>query len=190
MLHVRKIPLHFWGEALHTVVYVLNQSGTRTLRVTPLEAWNKKKPNISHLKVFGCDAFVHILKQFCKKLESKSSKCIFIGYCQESTGYRQWDKTNKKMLISCNVIFHEDIVEMSAADEPQKTFVLHSLERRGENSTTSFQSHDESGRTISASIPKCTIAVDNPIVDTSTVEVSFGNAEALSHALSEDGTVL
>jgi hypothetical protein len=34
------------------------------------------------------------------------------------------------------------------------------------------------------------IAVDNPIVDTSTVEVSFGNAEALSHALSEDGTVL
>lgn len=70
-------------------------------------------------------------------------------------GYRQWDKTNKKMIISCDVIFHED-VEMSAADEPHKTFVLHSLEGRGENSTTSFQSHDESGRTISASILKCT----------------------------------
>jgi hypothetical protein len=95
MLHVRKIPYIFWGEALHTVVYVLNQSGTRTL-VTPLEAWNKKKPNISHLKVFGCDAFVHILKQFCKKLESKSSKCTFIGYCQEGrvadSGTRQTRK--------------------------------------------------------------------------------------------------
>lgn len=99
-------------------------------------------------------------------MESKSSKCTVIGYCQESKGYRQWDKTNKKMIISCNVIFHEDVVEMSAADEPHKTFVLHSLEGRGENSTTSFQSHDESGRTISASIPKRTIAVDNPIVDT------------------------
>jgi hypothetical protein len=146
---------------------VLNQSGTRTLEgVTPLEAWNKKKPNISHLKVFGCDAFVHILKQFFKKLESKSSKCTFIGYCQESKDYRQWDKTNKKMIISFIVIFHEDIVEMSAVDEPHKTFVLHSLEGRGENSTTSFQTHDKSGRTISASIPKHTITVDNPIVDT------------------------
>ena len=46
----------------------------------PYEAWVGKRPSLTHLRVFGCDSFVHIPKERRQKLDSKSEKCIFIGY--------------------------------------------------------------------------------------------------------------
>ena len=39
---------------------------------TPTELWSGIKLNISHLRVFGCQAWVHILKKRRSKLEPKS----------------------------------------------------------------------------------------------------------------------
>ena len=39
---------------------------------TPKELWSGEKPNISHLQVFGCLAWVHILKNKRHKLKPKS----------------------------------------------------------------------------------------------------------------------
>jgi hypothetical protein len=47
---------------------------------TPHEVWSCKNPSVSHLKVFGCDAFVHVPKEKRSKLYKKVVKCIFIGY--------------------------------------------------------------------------------------------------------------
>ena len=55
--------------------------------MTPFEAWTKEKPKIEHLRVFGCDAYAHIPKDERKKLESKSRKCIFVGYGESVKGY-------------------------------------------------------------------------------------------------------
>ena len=30
---------------------------------TPHEVWTSKKPSLSHRRVFGCDAYVHVLKE-------------------------------------------------------------------------------------------------------------------------------
>jgi hypothetical protein len=38
------------------------------------------RPSVAHLKVFGCDAFVHVQKEKRSKLDKKVVKCIFIGY--------------------------------------------------------------------------------------------------------------
>jgi hypothetical protein len=48
--------------------------------MTPHEVWLSKKPSFSHLKLFGCDAFVHVPKEKKSKLDNKAIKCIFIGY--------------------------------------------------------------------------------------------------------------
>ena len=58
-------------------------------RMTPFEAWTNVKPTVKHLRVFGCDAFVHIPKDERYKLDSKSKKCILFGYGEETKGYRQ-----------------------------------------------------------------------------------------------------
>jgi hypothetical protein len=48
--------------------------------MNPHEVWLGKKPSVSHIKVFGYDAFVHVPKEKRSKLDKKEVKFIFIGY--------------------------------------------------------------------------------------------------------------
>jgi len=47
---------------------------------TLYEAWKRKKPNISHFRVVGCDAYAFFIPDKMKKLDKISEKCIFVGY--------------------------------------------------------------------------------------------------------------
>jgi hypothetical protein len=54
--------------------YLVNMSLSLTLvDMTPHEVWFGKKPSFSHLKVFGCDAFVHVPKEKRRKMGNESS---------------------------------------------------------------------------------------------------------------------
>jgi hypothetical protein len=57
----------YWGEAVMTVVHLLNRSPTKALDgKTPYEAWHGRKPAVSHLRVFGCLALVKKLNHIDK----------------------------------------------------------------------------------------------------------------------------
>ena len=73
----------------------------------PEEVWIGKKVNYSHLKIFGCEAFVHIPKENRTKLDDKSMRCIFWGYADGEFGYRLWDPIKNKIIRSRDVIFNE-----------------------------------------------------------------------------------
>ena len=46
--------MHLWEEECNIVVYVQNRCPHRVLGMsTPEEAFTSKKPDISHLKIFG-----------------------------------------------------------------------------------------------------------------------------------------
>jgi hypothetical protein len=47
---------------------------------TPHGVWTGKNPSSTHLRVFGCDAYVHVPKENMIKLDKKAKKCIFIRY--------------------------------------------------------------------------------------------------------------
>ena len=54
----------FWAEAVETTCYPVNRSPSSALEdKTPHEVWTGKKPSLSHLRVFGCDAYVHVPKE-------------------------------------------------------------------------------------------------------------------------------
>ena len=57
----------------------------------PYEAWASKRSSLAHLRVFGCDAFMHIPKEIRQKFDSKSEKCIFIRYKDGVKGYEMWN---------------------------------------------------------------------------------------------------
>ena len=85
----KSIPHHYWTDAVNNIVYIMNRSPTATMHnVTPEEKYSGKKPDLSHLKVFGCIAYVHIPDELCTKLDPKVEKCIFGGYSIEQKGYR------------------------------------------------------------------------------------------------------
>ena len=66
--------------------------------MTAYELWFSKKPKLSFLKVWGCDAYV---KKFQPdKLEPKSEKCVFIGYPKETVGYTFYHKSEGKIFVA------------------------------------------------------------------------------------------
>jgi hypothetical protein len=49
-------------EAVAIAVYIMNQTPTTTIHgTTPEKNFIGKKPNVSHLRVFGCISYVHVL---------------------------------------------------------------------------------------------------------------------------------
>ena len=101
-----KGPSHdYWAEAINTKCYVVKKSSTSDLvDKTPYEAWASKRTSLVHLRVFGCDAFVHIPKERKQNLESKSKKCIFVRYKDGVKGYKLWNPTTKTTVYSRYVI--------------------------------------------------------------------------------------
>jgi len=49
--------------------------------------WHGHKPDVSHLRVWKCIAYVHVQKDKCNALASHYEKCAFIGSLQ---GYKGW----------------------------------------------------------------------------------------------------
>jgi hypothetical protein len=58
--------------------YLVNRSPSSMLDdKTPHEAWYAKKPSLQHLRVFGCDAYVHVPKENRSKLD-KRLKSVYL----------------------------------------------------------------------------------------------------------------
>ncbi|KAJ0179561.1 hypothetical protein K1T71_005273 [Dendrolimus kikuchii] len=110
MLFDAKLKKPYWAEAVAAAAYIVNRSPSRTLNeVTPYEKWTGKKPNVSHLKIFGSKAMVHVPKEKRLKWDKKSQVLIFTGYCENTKGYRLHDPFTKKIVISRDVIFMENL---------------------------------------------------------------------------------
>jgi hypothetical protein len=108
MLKAKRVPLRFWGEAVSTAVYVLNMSYTRTVDgQTPFEAWYGRKPDVEHLRTFGCIVYVKVTRPGLKKLEDRSIKTVFLGYEPGSKGYRLYEPVGKRIIVSRDVVFDE-----------------------------------------------------------------------------------
>ena len=64
MLHSLRMDLHYWGEAFMYSVHIRNLSPTSLLSgVVPYQAWTGRKPDISHLRVFGSITYINIPKK-------------------------------------------------------------------------------------------------------------------------------
>lgn len=109
MLLSKILPERLWAEVVNTAVYVLNRTiNTRSDFVTPLEMWSRRKPDISHLRTFGCVAFAHVPDRFRKKWDSKSETLIFVGYQTDSNNYRLFNLKTGRVTVSRNVKFDEN----------------------------------------------------------------------------------
>jgi hypothetical protein len=108
MLNEKNLPNYFWAEAVATVVYIMNQTPTVTVHgMTPEKKFIGKKPDVSHLKVFGCIAYVHVPDEKRSKLDPKANKCIFIGYFLNQKGYSYFNPSIRKLQVSRDVVFDE-----------------------------------------------------------------------------------
>jgi hypothetical protein len=58
MMSQTDLPLSFWGYALETAMFTLNRVPTKSVKKALYEIWTGKHPELSFLKVSGCEAYV------------------------------------------------------------------------------------------------------------------------------------
>ena len=120
--------MHIWAEVARTIVYVQNHALHRINENKTLEeVFSGKKPEVSHLRIFGCPVYIHILKEKRAKLDPSGKKGIFVGYSESSKAYRIYFLGFKKIDISRDVTFDEDLSYNKSrkrpAEEPKETEV-------------------------------------------------------------------
>ena len=111
MLRIEGLAKSFWVKAVKTSYYVINQSPSiqsPSIAIslkTLMEMWNDKSTDYFSLHIFGCPIYVMFNSQERTKLDPKSRKCIFLSYANGVNGYRLWNPTAHKVIISGDVIF-------------------------------------------------------------------------------------
>ena len=95
------LPQNWWEFTVEHAVHLYNRTPVRRLAWrTPFGALNLHKPDISHLRVFGCGAYVFIPEDVRQnKLTPRAEMMIFIGYTSGIKGFKFMRKPN-------NIIFH------------------------------------------------------------------------------------
>nr|GEY67742.1 ribonuclease H-like domain, reverse transcriptase, RNA-dependent DNA polymerase [Tanacetum cinerariifolium] len=86
-----------------------NRVPTKVLKdSTHYEALKDRKPNMRHLRVFGCKAYANVTKPHLKKLDDRSRELVYLGTEPGSKAYRLFDPVNKDMIVSRDVKLKED----------------------------------------------------------------------------------
>ena len=77
-----------WAKVVGTAVYVHNRCHHAILdQKTPEEVFTGEKPDVGHLRIFGCTVYVHVAKEKRTKMEPSGKKGIFVGYSETSKPY-------------------------------------------------------------------------------------------------------
>ena len=109
----------------------MNRVLLKAVEKTPYEIWNGKTPNLSFLKIWGCEAYVKC--QILDKLAPKSNKCLFMGYPKETKGYYFYNASENKVFVARNGVFMErehiskgtsgSRVQLEEIQEPQNNII-------------------------------------------------------------------
>ena len=95
----------FWGHALKTGVYILNNVPSKSVLETPYELWKRRKESLRHFRIWGC--LTHMLVQNPNELENRSKLYLFVGYPKESRDDLFFYPRDNKVFVLTNITFLE-----------------------------------------------------------------------------------
>ena len=131
MLLDAKLQVRFWAEAIRTAVYIHRRSPTSSLpdSRSPYEMLYGSRPQLHHLRRFGCTVYRHIPKEQREgKFTDRGRACMMLGYVHQTTKiWRIWDFSGKGRAVeSSNVVFveHENAVSWQAQSHSIGTSTL------------------------------------------------------------------
>ena len=109
MMEQAGVDRNFWAEAISAACYISNRLPTKATGVTPYEKWYGEKPNVNHLRIWGCMGYVLKTGPEKEKLTSKVKKMRFVGYdAYNKNAYRMWDEEKRRLYIRRDIVFLEN----------------------------------------------------------------------------------
>ena len=100
---------NLWGETILSACHLQNRIPYKKTSRTPYELWKGHAPNLKYLKVWGCLAKVMLPDPEKRKIGSKTSNCMFIGYASNSVAY-------KFLVLKIDVLECNTIIETKNAE--------------------------------------------------------------------------
>ncbi|TYK24437.1 reverse transcriptase [Cucumis melo var. makuwa] len=130
------LPSYLWGDAILTVVHLINRMSSRILHLqTLLDCLKKSYPStrpVSEvpLRVFGCTAYVHNFDPNQTKFTPRAQACVFVGYPHHQRGYKYFHPPSRKYFVTMDVTFCENrpyfpvshLQGQSVSEESNSTF--------------------------------------------------------------------
>jgi len=121
MLYDQDLPRFLWAEACNTTIYIHNRTPHRALgKRTPEGVFTGKKPEISHLRIFGSVAYCHILDEKRSELDQTTKKGCLVGYSETSKAYKIYIPSSRKIVIRQDAKFMEDRAFRKSREMPTK----------------------------------------------------------------------
>nr|GFC33760.1 hypothetical protein [Tanacetum cinerariifolium] len=108
MLSAAKVPLFFWVEEIATACFTQNRSLVIPHHEkTPYHIINDQKPSVKFFHIFGSVCYIVRDGENLDKMKEKGDECIFMGYSNQSSAYRVFNKRTRVIMESIHVNFNE-----------------------------------------------------------------------------------
>ncbi|GBN99170.1 hypothetical protein AVEN_67148-1 [Araneus ventricosus] len=106
MLYDSKLPKSCCGYTVQAAAFLDYRIPCTSINDhTPYELKYSTMPDLSKIRIFGCDGYFIVSDTQRRKLDPRSKKMIFIGY--SSMGYGVMDPVARRITVSRNVRFDE-----------------------------------------------------------------------------------
>ena len=95
---------------MKTITYLCNRIITVAVgskQITPHELLHNVKPNVSHLKSFGCKAFAYNFDPNRRIVDDTAKAGVFVGYDNNSVAYPIYLVKERKEIKSGHAVFNE-----------------------------------------------------------------------------------
>lgn len=102
----------FWAEAIATANFIRNRCTAKALNGSiPYEVWTNSRVRLNFLKTFGCTVYVLDKSPAKDKFAPRDMEGTFVGYADEAKGFRIWLTHGKRVIITRDVRFLNELTE-------------------------------------------------------------------------------
>jgi hypothetical protein len=121
-------------------VYIQNRCPHAILKdMTPREVFSGIKPEVGHLRIFGCPVYIHVPKEKRTKMEPSGKKGVFVGYSEKSKAYRIYVPGERTIEVSRHVTIHEEAAFKKSRELQQESEAV----QRASPSSENEESYDQ-----------------------------------------------
>ena len=114
---------------MNDAVYIQNRVPHSSMKGnTHFESYFGHKPDVSNIRVFRSIAWAQIPHDKRRALKPQRIECLFIGYPNESKGFKLLDIRTKQIIIERSVRFDEPLQEVELVKEKTAEFPSYSAE--------------------------------------------------------------
>jgi hypothetical protein len=156
MLFSAGLPPFLWAEAIHHTAWIRARIPSRALPgcMTPIERATGQRPNLKHVLVFSTVIWVKVKN--ASKLDPQAIEGHFVGYNEESKGYRVYFLRCRLVIVERDVFFDKNNVvegEVAFKGETERPRSISNTTVPNNNATSASDNNNATDNNKAENIP-------------------------------------